>query len=42
MIHSIDLEEDVIAESKNQFKKKKREFNEESEWKSRMKDKEDA
>jgi hypothetical protein len=24
MIHSIDLEEDVIAESKNQFKKKKR------------------
>ncbi|KAK4007357.1 hypothetical protein OUZ56_012517 [Daphnia magna] len=41
-LNSLDLEQDVIEERRNKFKKKKREANQETEWKSRMKDKEDA
>ena len=42
IFHSVALEQDFIEASLLQFNKKKKEANQESEWKTRMKDKEDA
>nr|CAH0108882.1 unnamed protein product [Daphnia galeata] len=42
IIHSVSLEQDIIEASILQLNKKKKEANQESEWKTRMKDKEDA
>jgi hypothetical protein len=42
IIHSVALEQDIIEASILQYNKKKKEANQESEWKTRMKDKEDA
>nr|CAH0112055.1 unnamed protein product [Daphnia galeata] len=42
IIHSVSLEQDIIEASILQLNKKKKEANQESQWKTRMKDKEDA
>lgn len=42
ILDSVNLEHDVIEKSKNQLKKKKSNSNQETEWKSRMRDKENA
>ena len=42
IIHSVSLEQDIIEASILQLNKKKKEANQESQWKTCMKDKEDA